>query len=280
VSLSDPQPFRSFDIRRVQQGNTERTLDNVAAEEPLQIRISYRFKDQLRTEALALTMRTPGHDRELAAGFLLTEGIIQGRSDISDIRLIGTPSDNEVLAELQPGVDVDSWRMARSNFLGASCGICGKRSRDALRVAAPALGSDRLVVNHELIRNLPNLLLARQRGFEQTGGLHAAALVDVCGDLQFLFEDIGRHNALDKLIGHSVLQNLIPLSRSIVFLSSRSSFELIQKAAMAGVPVLATIGGPSSLAIEAARDCGMTLIGFIRGERFNVYSGEWRIATS
>jgi FdhD protein len=278
VTTADRLAFRRFDIRRLQEGKSERIIDTVASEEPLQIRIAYRFKDQSRVEPLALTMRTPGHDRELAAGFLLTEGIIQDRRDIADLRLLGTDADNEVIAELRPGVDVETWRLARSSFVGASCGICGKRSREAMCIAAPRLAQDGLIVNHRLIEKLPNLLLGHQHGFEQTGGLHAAALIDAAGELQSVFEDIGRHNALDKLIGHCVLRDILPLSQSIVLLSSRSSFELIQKAAMAGVPLLATIGGPSSLAIEAARDCGMTLAGFVRGERFNVYSGEWRIA--
>lgn len=280
MTAANPQVFRRFDIRRLQEGKSERIIDTVASEEPLQIRIAYRFKDQSRVEPLALTMRTPGQDRELTAGFLLTEGIIQNRHDIADLRLLGTDADNEVIAELQPGVDVESWRLARSSFIGASCGICGKRSREAMCIAAPRLEHEGLVVNNRLVEKLPNLLLGHQQGFEQTGGLHAAALIDAAGELQRVFEDIGRHNALDKLIGHCVLQDTLPLNQSIVLLSSRSSFELIQKAAMAGVPVLATIGGPSSLAIDAARDYGMTLVGFVRGERFNVYSGEWRIIGS
>ncbi|HEX4772496.1 MAG TPA: formate dehydrogenase accessory sulfurtransferase FdhD [Bryobacteraceae bacterium] len=275
---ADRQASRRFDIRRLQKGRSERIIDTVASEEPLQIRIAYHFKDQSRVEPLALTMRTPGHDRQLAAGFLLTEGIIQTRRDLADLRLLGTGADNEVIAELRPGVDVESWRLARTSFIGASCGICGKRSREAMCSAVAELEHDEWTVDYRTIENLPNLLLGHQQGFEQTGGLHAAALVDPAGELQMVFEDIGRHNALDKLIGHCVLEDILPLRQSIVLLSSRSSFELIQKAAMAGVPVLATIGGPSSLAIEAARDCGITLLGFVRGERFNVYSGEWRVA--
>jgi FdhD protein len=225
-------------------------------------------------------MRTPGHDRELTAGFLLTEGIIQSRRDLADLRLLGADTDNEAIAELRPGVDVETWRLARNSFIGASCGICGKRSREAMCTAAAELERDGWMVDYRLIERLPSLLHGHQQGFEQTGGLHAAALVDAAGELQMVFEDIGRHNALDKLIGHYVLEDVLPLRQSLVLLSSRSSFELIQKAAMAGVPVLATIGGPSSLAIEAARDYGMTLLGFVRGERFNVYSGEWRVAAS
>lgn len=275
---SDHPAFRLFDIRRLRQGSSERVIDTVATEEPLQLRLAYRFKDSLRVEPLAVTMRTPGQDRELAAGYLLTEGIVCHASDVAEIRFVGAESENDLIIELAAGVDVESWRAARNSFVAASCGICGKRTREAIAATTPPLASGPFVVNYGLIEQLPHLLEGHQGGFERTGGLHAAALVDGGGHLGPVFEDIGRHNALDKLIGHSLLTGTLPLEQCIVLLSSRSSFELIQKAAMAGVPVLATIGGPSSLAIEAARDFGMTLIGFVRGERFNVYSGEWRIA--
>lgn len=259
----------------------ERVIDTVAVEEPLEIRASYWFKDSQLSDSLALTMRTPGHDRELAAGFLLSEGIVRQRSDLLEIRRLGDDSSNEIIVELAKGVDFEGWRMARSTFLNSSCGVCGKRSRDAVaqQLAGEVEGDEggSLRLSAALIESLPDLLTERQRGFEQTGGLHAAALVTSNGRMEAVFEDIGRHNALDKLIGWAFLNGLTPLRDRLLLLSSRSSFELVQKAVMAGAPAIATVGGPSSLAIETARDFGITLLGFVREGRFNVYSGEWRI---
>jgi FdhD protein len=268
---------RRFDIKRIEQGCSERRIDTVAAEEPLQIRLKYWFKDASVVTPLALTMRTPGHDREFAAGYLFTEGIIEKRQDIEGLHSIGTEPSNEIVAQLAKGVDVDTWMLNRNGPLNASCGICGKRSVEALSTYARPLREDGPLFTSKLIESLPPLLRSHQAGFGQTGGLHAAALIAPDGSIQATFEDIGRHNALDKLIGYEFLGGRTPLSNSILFLSSRSSFELVQKAMMAGAPVLATVGGPSSLAIETARSYGLTLIGFVRGERFNVYSGEWRL---
>jgi FdhD protein len=269
--------IRRFEIKRAGDGLLTRVVDTVAAEEPLELRLKYWFKETYTTTPLALTMRTPGNDLEFAAGYLLTEGVIQSRAQLVDLYAIGAQPSNEVLAELSRDVDVDAWRLARSSFLGASCGLCGKRSLDALMSQLPAVVENSLTISPQLIEALPELLLRRQEGFAQTGGLHAAALISADGRLKSLFEDIGRHNALDKLIGSEFLAGNAPLQQDIIFLSSRSSFELIQKVAMAGAPVLATVGGPSSLAIEAARALGITLIGFVRQGRFNIYSGDWRV---
>jgi FdhD protein len=268
---------RRFDIKRIEHGRSHRVLDTVAAEEPLQVSLKYWFKDVQVMTRLALTMRTPGHDLEFAAGYLLTEGIIEKRADISDLRPIGTEPSNEIVVELAPDVDVDGWMLARNSPLNSSCGICGKRSIETLAAQARPLVHSELTVSPQVIESLPALLRSRQEGFEQTGGLHAAALITFAGKIETTFEDIGRHNALDKLIGHEFLNGRTPLIDLILFLSSRSSFELVQKAMMAGAPVLATVGGPSSLAIETARSYGLTLIGFVHGDRFNVYSGEWRL---
>lgn len=267
-----------FRIRRIHDSQSERVVDTVATEEPLGIRIAYSFKGARLSDSLALTMRTPGNDRELAAGFLLSEGIIRDRRDLLDIRPLGAEPSNEILAELADDVDVENWRVSRANFINSSCGICGKRTREAAfqDIAMPR-ETDEMCIDQRFIERLPTLLLESQRGFEQTGGLHAAACLNREGRIEAAFEDIGRHNALDKLIGWSLLQDKIPLKSRILFLSSRSSFELIQKAAMAGASILATVGGPSSLAIDTAREFGMTLIGFVREGRFNIYSGEWRI---
>jgi FdhD protein len=241
------------------------------------MRLEYYLKAAPQNESLAITMRTPGADRELAAGYLLAEGLIRNSQDITDIRHIGSDDRNEIVVQLARTVDVDERRLARQSFMGASCGICGKRSREALAVQTPALPRDGLILTYGALQDFSQLLNQHQKGFLQTGGLHAAALIGADGTIEAEFEDIGRHNALDKLLGDALLRDRLPLHRSVVFLSSRSSFELVQKAAMAGVPILATIGGPSSLAIEAARDFGMTLAGFVRPGRMNVYSGEWRL---
>jgi FdhD protein len=272
-------PVRTVTIKRIKKSRSEWFADTVAVEEPLEIRLRYWIKDVQVTERLALTMRTPGHDWELAAGFLYSEGIIRDRSDISDVRMLGTEPSNEILVELSREADIEIWRASRATFVNSSCGICGKRSVDGLQALSRINCADGFTVSAAVINELPALLNAAQEAFTLTGGLHAAALVDVADDSKIpaVFEDVGRHNALDKLIGSRLGLREIPIDRYLLFLSSRSSFELVQKAAMAGVPVLATIGGPSSLAIDSARQCGLTLIGFIRNGRFNVYSGEWRI---
>jgi len=268
---------RNFSVQRVERGAVERLTDTVAVEEPLAIRLEYWTKDRRVADSLAVTMRTPGQDRELAAGFLVSEGIVRQKREIVHVRSIGTEPSNEIVLELAHGVDVETWRTERAAFVSAGCGICGKRSREAVSGEIPPPQMDALRVDRSLIEKLPALLEARQQGFASTGGLHAAALVTQDGCVERVFEDIGRHNALDKLIGWCLLNDDLPLRDALLFLSSRSSFELVQKCAMAGARVLATVGGPSSLAIEAAREYGITLIGFVRTSRFNVYSGEWRI---
>lgn len=274
---SSQASVRHFSIKRIVNRHSERVQDTVAAEEPLEIRIAHWFKDAQLSESLALTMRTPGHERELAAGLLLSEGIIHNRADVTEFRFLGAEPSNEIVAELSKDIDVETWKLARYSFVNSSCGLCGKRSQDAVAQQIPKLEANDFQIDFGFIGKLPGLLSEQQAGFAQTGGLHAAALVNASGRMQATFEDIGRHNALDKLIGWCLLNGRLPLSDFVIFLSSRSSFELIQKAAMAGCPVLATVGGPSSLAIEAAREYGITLIGFVREGRFNVYSAEWRI---
>ncbi|MBV8552044.1 MAG: formate dehydrogenase accessory sulfurtransferase FdhD [Acidobacteriaceae bacterium] len=264
-------------MKRIRGSESERVLDAVATEEPLEIRVRYWFKDTAMTQSVAVTMRTPGNDRELTVGFLLAEGIIRSRDDLAELYPLGGEPSNEVLAELEKHVDFEAWRMARTTFVSSSCGICGKRSREALASEVPAWETDAFQVDRSLIERLPALLGREQAGFAQTGGLHAAAVVDAEGRIEAVFEDIGRHNALDKLTGWCLLKGQVPLRDRVLFLSSRSSFELIQKAAMAGAPILATVGGPSSLAIEAAQEHGITLIGFVREKRFNIYSGDWRV---
>ena len=269
--------LRAFSIRRVTRAGTERVTDPVAVEEPLAIVVKHWQKNAAVTTNLAVTMRTPGHEREQAAGLLLAEGVIRELADLQEVRVLGSAASNEVLVELSRGVDFAAWQMARNGFVSSSCGVCGKRSVDAVRLDAPAVLADEFRVKAEVIHALPAALTARQPGFAQTGGLHAAALANARGEIEAAFEDVGRHNALDKLLGWALLNGRIPLRERVVFMSSRGSFELVQKAATAGACVLATVGGPSSLAIETAREWQMTLVGFVRAERFSVYSGEWRI---
>src|SRR4051794_14664418 len=268
---------RRFDIKRIRDGQMERMVDAVASEEPLDIRVSYWFKDVMHTQSLALTMRTPGSDRELAAGLLLSEGVIRSRDDLVDLRALGTEPSNEIVAELARSVDLGAWKLQRNSVVNSSCGVCGKRSRDAIAPPDYPAGDDSLVAEASLVEKLPALLAEKQEAFSKTGGLHAAALVNTKGEVEQVFEDIGRHNALDKLIGSCFLQGGLPLRDRILFLSSRSSFELVQKAVMAGGVMLVTVGAPSSLAIETAREFGVTLVGFARERRFNIYSGDWRI---
>jgi FdhD protein len=272
--------LRRVSVKRVLRSGpergTQRILDEVPVEEPLAIRVAHWFKDVQLTENLSVTMRTPGDDRELAAGFLFAEGIVQHPRDLLELRPLGAGPSNEILAILSKEIDFETWRTARSGLLTSSCGVCGKRSREAI-ASAPPSEQGHFCINASLMEMLPGQLGARQRGFIATGGLHAAALATADGVIEAVFEDIGRHNALDKLIGWAFLNGALPWRNRVVFLTSRGSFELVQKTAAAGAPVLATVGGPSSLAIETARDCQMTLIGFVRDARFNVYSGDWRI---
>jgi len=243
----------------------------------LSIRIQYRRKDAAVTESLAVTMRTPGADRELAVGLLLSEGVISSAADVVEVRALGLEPSNEILVELASHVDFEAWRQRRNGFVSSSCGICGKASMEQIEQTAPVVTQGDWRVTAEFIYALPDLLQAHQTTFHQTGGVHAAALISLDGNIQSLFEDIGRHNALDKVLGQATLADRIPLREHLIFMSSRSSFELIQKAAMGGVQMLASVGGPSSLAIETARCLGMTLICFVRDKRFNVYSGDWRL---
>ena len=251
-------------IHRMEPGTSLSEQDLVAVEEPLQIRVGKRD--------VAITMRTPGHDRELAAGFLFTEGLIQNASQIT-----GIVSDDRgaVTITLAKGVEVS---IADRNFyVTSSCGVCGRASIDGLRAACPALPRGIPRVSSSIIPALPGTLRNAQPVFEHTGGLHAAALFDTRGNLMSVREDVGRHNAVDKLIGAAFLDGRIPLHDSILMLSGRISFELAQKALMAGIPIVAAVGAPSSLAIETALHFGMTLIGFVRGQRYNVYSGQERL---
>lgn len=263
-------------MRRHSCGTRECLMDVVAVEEPLEILLSYSFKDARRTESAAVTMRTPGNEAELALGFLLSEGIITEIGDVAEVRTLGSGNVNEVLIELQPNVDVESWHLRRATLLSSACGLCGKRTRESIPVSKNEIEVD-FRISAETLYRLPPLLRERQEGFNASGGLHAAALVQSNGAISAVFEDIGRHNALDKLVGYCMQRREIPLSRQVLLLSSRGSFELVQKAVAAGCGILATVGAPSSLAVEFATEQNVTLIGFLRDKHFNVYSGESRV---
>ena len=257
-------------VEQWDQGAVSRVQDYLAVEEPLEIRIGEM--------PLSVTMRTPGHDQELAAGFLLTEGIISGRSDLERLEAASASgASNTITAELPTSGEAVSDRMQR-NFLAASgCGICGKATIDSIRVRGIKVPNRDFTLSSEILCAMPETLRENQAVFGRTGGLHAAAAFNSSGELLVLREDIGRHNAVDKVIGWALLNNRLPLSDTALMVSGRGGFEIVQKALAAGIPVLASVSAPSSLAVQLAREFNMTLVGFLRGQRFVVYSGEGRI---
>jgi FdhD protein len=227
-------------------------------------------------------MRTPGHDEDLAVGFLFTEGVIRSGSDVQGVVARGQRAPdgliNVVRVELKPGVPVDFKRLERNFYMTSSCGVCGKASIDAVAVQGQYdIGAAPFKMSGAALGQLPGALKAQQAVFEQTGGLHASGLFDAAGTIVALREDVGRHNALDKLIGHALMSGELPLTGRGVIVSGRASFELMQKSKMAGVPLVAAVGAPSSLAVELAREFGITLVGFLKSDRFNVYSRPDRI---
>lgn len=248
------------------------TRDAVAIEEPLEIRVA--------DQSVAVTMRTPGHDRELAAGFLLTEGVIRGADDLLDLvpcrDQAGGEAGNVINAIPAPGLTVDFDRLTRHVFSSSSCGVCGKATLDAVVQTFPPIGSGARF-DPAVLAKLPERLRAVQPVFAATGGLHACALFDAAGNITLVREDVGRHNALDKVLGRALLDGQLPLARTGLLLSGRISFELVQKALAAGLPLIAGIGAPSSLAIACAERGGQTLVGFLRADRFNVYCGAQRL---
>jgi len=270
---------RSVDLTQVSEwddGKIHRKEDYLAAEEPLEIRIG--------DDPLSVTMRTPGHDLELAAGFLFTEGLIQRRAQIVALEALepdaGTVAENRgnvVIAELAPESAPDFEKMRRHFFAASSCGICGKASIDSVRARTLAAPNPNFRFDPEVLVRLPDALRESQAVFGRTGGLHAAGLFDADGTLLVLREDIGRHNAVDKVIGWALLEERVPLGETILLVSGRGGFEIVQKAIVAGLPVVASVSAPSSLAVQLARELGQTLIGFLRGRRFVVYSGAERI---
>ncbi|WP_406402128.1 formate dehydrogenase accessory sulfurtransferase FdhD [Streptomyces uncialis] len=264
-------------IVRIRDGRADTRADTLVAEEPLEIR--------LNGKPLAITMRTPGDDFALAAGFLVSEGVIGAAEEVAGIAYCaGATADggntyNVVDVRLAPGVEVPDITLERNIYTTSSCGLCGKASLDAVRTTTrwPVADEPPLRLAPELLSALPDRLRAAQQVFDRTGGLHAAALFDEHGELLDVREDVGRHNAVDKVVGRALRSGRLPLSRGVLLVSGRASFELVQKCAMAGVPVLAAVSAPSSLAVDLAAETGITLVGFLRGPNMNIYANPDRV---
>ena len=279
-------PARTSTIRRqvlqAREDAARTRTDVLAVEEPLEIRVYP--PDGAPYERISVTMRTPGYDFELAAGFLRTEGVVRSPEDVRTISYCTDPSldggqrYNIVNVVLRPGAPYDAERLRRNFYTTSSCGVCGKASIEAIHVQGiTGAGDDGLTVGDETLARLGDALREAQTLFAKTGGLHAAGLFDPDGRLLTLREDVGRHNAVDKVVGHAFLGRRLPLRRQILMVSGRASFEIVQKAAAAGLPILAAVSAPSSLACDAAETFGMTLVGFVRGPRFTIYTGARRV---
>lgn len=274
-------PEHSVQLTQVSEWEDGKFLphdDTLAAEEPLEIRIAAPGG----SKALSVTMRTPGHDEELAAGFLWTEGIVDDPKQIASLETYVTSAggkSNGVEVALR-NCEFDPGELQRNFFAASSCGICGKASIDAIRQRGLRPPDPDFRFDPELLCKLPDRLRRAQTVFSHTGGLHAAALFDAAGELVVLREDIGRHNAVDKVVGWALMRRQLPLSRHVMLVSGRGGFEIVQKTLSAGLPILASVSAPSSLAVQLARELGLTLVGFLRGRRFVVYAGQARLAPS
>jgi FdhD protein len=282
MTLERPPIQTVRDVFRYRSTSFDASEDVLAGEEPLEIRLLWQDGGGLRRKSIAVTMRTPGNDFELAAGFLYGEGIIKAREDVVDLSYCTDEGEeqafNIVNVTLRPGLAFDLDRLERNFYTTSSCGVCGKAALETLEVQGCEALPVRFQVAPQVICALPDKLRAAQQVFERTGGLHAAGLFDRDANLIALREDVGRHNAVDKLIGDELLAERLPLEDRLLLLSGRASFELVQKALMARIPLVAAVGAPSSLAADLAASFGMTLVGFLRGESFNVYSGVERLA--
>ena len=269
----DPRAAITRVLRWFNSGVNNETDDWVAREEPLEIRV--------KGESIVITMRTPGHDKELAIGFLLSEGVVTSSADILEVAYCqqgeATLHENILNVFLSPKVHINLDRLKRNVYASSSCGLCGKASIESLRNIFEPLNKHKKVIDVETIITLPEELRAKQSTFDKTGGLHAAALFDSNGELLVLREDIGRHNAVDKVLGHLLLKDRLPLEDCVLMVSGRASFEIIQKALAGRVGVVCAVSAPSSLAVDMAKESGQTLIGFLRGGKFNVYSHKERI---
>jgi FdhD protein len=269
------RPATAVQVHAFETGAVHERADRLVTEEPMEIRVQGPTGE---AETVAVTMRTPGHDFELAVGFLVTEGVLPSAAEVDSVAYClegqGEQLFNVVTVRTHHAV---AGRSARRPFtVGASCGVCGKATLDDVAVSCPPVAPGPVLARSVLL-GLPERLRSHQSLFDETGGLHAAAQFDVDGRLTVLREDVGRHNALDKLIGHAALEQGLPLADQVLLVSGRVSFEIVQKAAVAGIPIICAISAPSSLAIDAARRFGQTVVGFLRGDRFNVYCGGERV---
>lgn len=277
-------PVQSVSITKINELSSQTTDDIIVVEEPLEIRLGFGPMDMREETNVSITMRTPGNDFELATGFLFTEGIIKSGEDILSIKYCTNHQKKEqqyniVRIELMPDVEFEATAFNRNFYMTSACGICGKASIDAIAVhCVKSEINDDFKIDKQLVFSLSDKLKQKQTIFNNTGGIHAAALFSISGDLWLTMEDVGRHNALDKLIGSLVALNKLQLAQNaVLFLSGRASFELLQKATMAGVKIVCAVGAPSSLAVETAEEFGITLIGFLRDGRFNIYTHKNRI---
>ncbi len=281
-ALNARHATRQFEIQRFGRASGSE-IDEVATEEPLEIRLGYSRDDGTRTEAsISITMRTPGADEELATGFLFGEGIITDAADVQLVRPCGPPAANGLInvvrVELSPEVRPDVERLERHFYTTSSCGVCGKASLEAVAVHGRfPIAESQFAIPGSMLGGLPDELLRLQSVFGKTGGIHASGLFDHDGRIIAVREDVGRHNALDKLIGAQLRAGAVPLSNRGILVSGRASFELLQKAMVAGCPLVAAVGAPSSLAVELAAEFDMTLVGFLSPARFNVYTSPHRI---
>lgn len=271
-------PIQPIEILRVGAGQTERLPDLVVTEEPLEIRVGHGPQDHRRQFSLSVTMRTPGNDEALCLGFLYTEAVINSMDQVLSVKYCedlgrSEGTENLMRVELKPDVEISDEQFKRNFYTTSSCGVCGKASIDSIRVNCAQLQLPEVKLDKEILFTLPDRLREAQQVFKHTGGLHASALFTMSGELLSYQEDVGRHNALDKLIGMRLLEGKNNFEQLILVLSGRISFELVQKALRAGIATIAAVGAPSSLAIDLAQEFGMTLIGFLKADRFNVYSG-------
>jgi FdhD protein len=268
-------------VLRFERESPRRRRDLVAVEEPLEVRLSYVRQATRVTRPAAVTMRTPGDDVELSVGFLFGEGILSDRGEVVEVAHCagsGPQNFNVVEVRLAQHVRVDESLLVRNFYVSSSCGVCGKASLDQVSARAPTRPVPEAVLPAELVRTLPGRLRAAQRVFQRTGGLHAAGLFNAAGGLVVAREDVGRHNAVDKVVGHCVLGGSMPVDGAVLVVSGRTSFEILQKAVTAGIFSVVAVGAPSSLAVALARRFGLTLVGFAREDGFNVYAGEHRIS--
>jgi FdhD protein len=275
---------KAVDISRVNGNQCQTESDHVAVEEPLEIQLSSQTAAGSAAKSISITMRTPGEDASLALGFLLTEGIIKSAGQVMSVTHRGEPApdteiQNVIRVELRPDVDVDLDRLERHFYTTSSCGVCGKTSLEALRVTGQSsLAGCTDTFARDLITSMPDRVKRQQSVFTKTGGLHAAAVFDPQGEIIVVKEDVGRHNATDKVIGALLQAGKLPGNTYGLLVSGRASFELMQKALVAGIPLLAAVGAPSSLAVQTAKEFDMTLVGFLRDAKFNIYAGSERIS--